>query len=158
MSKKMLTEKVGEHTLGQLLYVRYFVAVLVDLVVINLFVEYWDAVIIDSFTISLLTAIVLQVTLKLTIKIEHKINHYFKSKSGSTLMKITSGVVMYLVLLAAKLSILELINWTFGDKVQFHGPWHGVIAFLTIVIVMLTIEEIVVRIYFRLEKSKLEKE
>ncbi len=158
MSKTNLSDKVGEHTLGQLLYVRYFVAVLVDLVVLNLFEEYWGAVIIDSFTISLLTAIVLQVTLKLTIKIEHKINHFFKSKSSGTLMKITSGVVMYLVLLAAKISILELINWAFGDRVEFNGPWHGVIAFLTVVIVMLTIEGVVVRLYFRLEKSKSEKE
>ena len=156
MSEKTWKNKAGEHTLGQLLYVRYFVAILVDLVVLNLFEEYWDAVIIDSFTISLLTAIVLQVTLKLTIKIEHKINHYFKSKSGGTLMKITSGVVMYLVLLAAKLSILELINWAFGDRVQFHGPWHGVVAFLTIVIVMLAIEGLVVKSYFALDKQKTE--
>ena len=158
MSQTNLSDKAGEHTLGQLLYVRYFVAVLVDLVVLNLFEEYWGAVIIDSFTISLLTAIILQVTLKFTIKIEHKINHFFKSRFSGTFMKITSGVVMYLVLLAAKISILELINWAFGDRVEFSGPWHRVIAFLTVVIVMLTIEGVVVRLYFKLEKSKSEKE
>jgi len=155
MSEKILTEKVGEHTLGQLLYVRYFVAVLVDLVVLNLFEEYWGAVVIESFTISLLTALILQVLLKITIKIEHRINLYFKSKESAS-MRVVGGIVMYLVLLAAKLLILELVNWAFGDKVQFNGPWHGVVAFLTTVIVMLTIEGIVVKIYFALAKNKTE--
>jgi hypothetical protein len=82
MSEKIWMDKVGEHTLGQLLYVRYFVAVLVDLVVLNLFEEYWDAVVIESFTMSLLTALLLQLLLKITIKIEHRISVYFKSKSG----------------------------------------------------------------------------
>jgi len=57
---------------------------------------------------------------------------------------------MYIVLLIAKITILEIINLVFGDKVQFSGLWHGVIAFLTVVIVMLIIEGIVVKIYFAL--------
>ena len=135
-----------------MLYVRYFVAVLVDLVVLNMFEEYWDAVVIESFTISLLTALLLQLLLKITIKIEHRISVYFKSKSGTSI-KITGGIVMYLVLLGAKLFILELVNWAFADRVQFNGPWHGVVAFLTIVIVMLLIERIVVRLYFALGRQ-----
>jgi len=155
MSEKTWMDKAGEHTLGQLLYVRYFVAVLVDLVVLNLFEEYWDAVVIESFTISLLTALLLQLLLKITIKIEHRISVYFKSKSG-VFTKIMGGVLMYMVLLGAKLFILELVNWTFGDRVQFNGPWHGVVAFLTVVIVMLAIERIFVRIYFALDKNPIE--
>ena len=46
---------------NQRLFMRYFTAILIDLTVLNLFDEYWDAVTISSFTVSLLAAIVLQV-------------------------------------------------------------------------------------------------
>jgi hypothetical protein len=148
MSDKNWLNKAGEHTVGQELYVRYFVAILVDLVVLNLFEEFWGAIVIESFVISLITAIILQVLLKLTIKVEHRISLYFKSKSK--LLKTVGFIFMYIVLLIAKITILEIINLVFGDKVQFSGLWHGVIAFLTVVIVMLIIEGIVVKIYFAL--------
>jgi hypothetical protein len=57
----------------QRLFIRYFAAVLVDLVVLNLFVEYWRHVVIDSFTISLLCAILLQVLVKATIVVEQRV-------------------------------------------------------------------------------------
>ncbi len=47
----------------QALFIKYFFAVLVDLTVLNLFVEYWHVVEIDSFTISLLAAALLQLLL-----------------------------------------------------------------------------------------------
>jgi len=148
MSENIKQKIIGEHTEAQVLYVRYFVAILVDLIVINLFEEYWSAVFIKSFTISLFTAILLQVLLKITIKVEHKINVYFKNKSKH--IKIFGYVLMYIVLFIAKISILEVVNITFGERVQFTGLWHGVIAFLTVVLVMLIIEQVVVRIYFAL--------
>ena len=48
----------------QRLFVRYLLAVLIDLTVLNLFVEYWDKIVIDSFTISLLAAVLLQILLR----------------------------------------------------------------------------------------------
>ncbi|MGD8533014.1 MAG: hypothetical protein PVG80_06650, partial [Gammaproteobacteria bacterium] len=48
-------------TTRQRLFNRYFTAILIDLVVLNLFVEYSEHVRIDSFTISLLAAFLLQV-------------------------------------------------------------------------------------------------
>ena len=148
MSENIKQKIIGEHTEAQVLYVRYFVAILVDLIVLNLFEEYWNAIFIKSFTISLFTAILLQVLLKITIKVVHRISIYFKSKSKS--IKILGYVLMYIVLFIAKISILEAVNLIFGERVQFTGLWHGVIAFLTVVLVMLIIEQIVVRIYFAL--------
>jgi len=148
MSENIKQKIIGEHTEAQVLYVRYFVAVLVDLIVLNLFEEYWNAIFIKSFTISLFTAILLQVLLKITIKVEHKISIYFNTKSKS--IKILGYVLMYIVLFIAKLSILEAVNLIFGERVQFTGLWHGVVAFLTVVLVMLIIEQIIVRIYFAL--------
>ena len=148
MSENIKQKIIGEHTEAQVLYVRYFVAVLVDLIVLNLFEEYWNAIFIKSFTISLFTAILLQVLLKITIKVEHKISIYFNTKSKS--IKILGYVLMYIVLFIAKLSILEAVNLIFGERVQFTGLWNGVVAFLTVVLVMLIIEQIIVRIYFAL--------
>src|SRR5687768_7815257 len=64
-------------------FMRYFTAVLVDLVVLNLFVEYWgDKVYASSFTVTLLAAVILQVLLKITIVCEHKVAAYWNRKPG----------------------------------------------------------------------------
>ena len=55
-------------SLRQRRFLRFLTATLVDLVVLNLFVEYLPQyVTVDSFTITLLAAVVLQVLLKLTL-------------------------------------------------------------------------------------------
>src|SRR5215213_3853072 len=67
----------------QRLFMRYFTAILIDLVVLNLFVEYSGKVFVDTFTTSLLAAIVLQVLLKVTIVCEHKVLDWFKGRAGA---------------------------------------------------------------------------
>ena len=36
--------------------------------------------------------------------------------------------------------ILEAVNMTFGDEVQFKGAWYGLIGFIAVVMVMLIAE------------------
>src|SRR5687767_16022116 len=67
---------------SQRLFVRYFTAILIDLVVLNLFVEYSGKVFVDSFTTSLLAAVLLQLLLKLTLAVEHKVAAFFKARGG----------------------------------------------------------------------------
>ena len=50
---------------GQRLFLRYFTAILIDLVVLNLFDKYSDKVTISGFTVSLGAAVLLQILLKL---------------------------------------------------------------------------------------------
>jgi hypothetical protein len=50
---------------------------------LNLFAEYWGWVSVESFTISIFAAILLQILLKLTLALEHRLAAYFKAKSGS---------------------------------------------------------------------------
>ena len=69
---------------GRWYFLRYLPFVLIDLVVINLYVEYWDKVVIDSFTITLFTACVMQLLLKLTIALEHRVAEHFKAKPGKS--------------------------------------------------------------------------
>jgi hypothetical protein len=54
----------------------------VDLTVLNLVDQYWGLVFVESFSISLLAALLLQVLLQLTMAIEHRIAAYFKEKPG----------------------------------------------------------------------------
>ena len=112
----------------QLVYVRYLTFVLIDLLVLNLFQEYWAYVTIDSFTISLLAAILLQFMLKVTIFLEHLAADFFKSKSGFIgKLRIVSA---WAILFVSKLVILGAINFLFGDEVLFSGPYHGLLRLL----------------------------
>ena len=133
----------------QRLFMRYFTAILIDLTVLNLFVEYSDNVTIDSFTISLLAAILLQVLLKLTIAVEHKVAAFFKARPGG-FMKFLRFFFAWLVLFGSKFVILEALTLAFGDKVRFGGMFHGIVTLIVVIIVMLVAEEVIVRFYRKL--------
>jgi hypothetical protein len=133
----------------QRLFVRYLMATLIDLTVLNLFDEHWQHVTINSFTISILAAVLLQVLLKATLAIEHSVATHFKAKSGSAArtMRFLSA---WLILFGSKFVMLGAINFAFGDDVLFSGPLHGVVAFIAVVVVMLVAEELITRLYRRL--------
>jgi hypothetical protein len=133
----------------QRLFVRYFTAILIDLVVLNLFAEYTTRVTIDTFTTSLLAAVVLQILLQLTLAIEHRVADWFKGKPGA-LMTSLKIFLMWVVLFGSKFVILEALSFAFGNNVQFHGRWHGIVILIVVILVMLAAEEVVVRIYRRL--------
>lgn len=137
----------------QRLFLRYFTAVLVDLVVLNLFAEYWRHVAIDSFTISLVAAILLQVLLKLTLALEHSVAAYFKKKQGGfwTFMRFFTA---WLILFGSKFVILFALELAIGDALYFGGPFHGVVALIVVLFVMLFAEELIVRFYRGLGKDQ----
>lgn len=134
---------------NQRLFVRYFTAILIDLVVLNIFAEYWHHVTIHSFTISLCTAALLQVLLKLTLAIEHRVAGYFNSKEG-TAAKAMRYFSAWAILFLSKFVILGAVNFAFGDYIIFSGPLHGVAAFIVVIVVMLVAEEAIIRFYRRL--------
>ena len=139
-------------TNSQRLFVRYLMATLIDLTVLNLFDEYWRHVTVDSFTISILAAVLLQVLLKATLALEHKVAAYFNTKSGA-IAKFLRFFTAWLILFGSKFVMLGAIDFAFGDDVAFAGPLHGVVAFIVVVVVMLAAEEITARIYRRLAQS-----
>jgi hypothetical protein len=141
--KKELADPRSNH---QHLFIKLILAVLVDLVVLGLFNEYWEYVVIDSFSIALIAAFLLQVLLKLTLMFEHKVAAYFNKKTG-TLAKVMRFVSAWAILFVSKLIILEAINYAFGDHVMFLGPFHGIIAFIVVVIAILVAEGIITKIY-----------
>ncbi len=133
-------------TNSQRLFIRYLMATLIDLTVLNLFDEYWSAVEVGSFTISILAAIILQVLLKATLALEHRVGAFFSSKSGA-MARFLRFFCAWLILFGSKFVMLGVIDFAFGDAVLFIGPLHGVVAFIVVVVVMLAAEELTVRFY-----------
>lgn len=134
----------------QRLFIRYFSGVLIDLLILNLFDEYSDNVFIDSFTISLFAAILLQALLKLTIAAEHVVAEYFNARAGGfmTFMRFFGA---WLVLFGSKFVILQALSLVFGDRVRFEGAAHGLVPLIIVVVTMVIAEEAVVRIYWKLK-------
>ena len=61
--------------------------------------------------------------------------------------------IAWLILFGSKFVILEALSQVFGTKVHFGGMWHGVIALIVVVVVMLLAEEIMVRVYRKLAEK-----
>jgi hypothetical protein len=140
-----------EHTpsLKQRAFIRYFTAILVDLVVLLLFAEYWGHVYVSSFTIALLAAVLLQILLKLTIVVEHRVAAFFNARPGG-FNKFMRFFCAWLVLFGSKFVILEALVLAFGDRLRFGGPFHGIVALIVVVVVMLAAEAVIVKLYRRL--------
>lgn len=133
----------------QRLFLLFFTGTLIDLVVLGLFAEYSDKVIVDTFTTLLLAAVVMQFLLKATIAVEHRVLARFKGKSGKawTALKF---FVAWLILFGSKFVILEALTLVFGDRVRFEGLWHGIIWLIAVAVTMVVAEELVVRFYRKL--------
>ena len=133
----------------QRLFVLLFTGTLVDLVVLGLFSEFSEKVHVDTFSTTLLAALVLQLLLKLTIAAEHRVLARFKGKEGLA-WKATKFFVAWLILFGSKFVILEALTIVFGDRVRFEGLWHGIVWLIIVVVTMVVIEELVVRLYRRI--------
>jgi len=129
----------------QQLFIKYTLVVLIDLVVLGFFNQYWDLVFIETFTVALLAAMLLQFLMQVAIKIEHYVADLLERKGFKS--KAHRAISAWAVLFVSKLVILEAINLSFGDSVEFSGPIHGVVAFLTVVIVIIIAEQLIAWIY-----------
>ena len=105
-------------------FLRYYTGTLIDLVVLGLFAEFTDKVIVESFSIGLLAALVLQLLLKATIALEHVVAAYFNSKPGG-FMKFMRWFTAWLILFGSKFVILEALSFAFGGRVRFQVPLDG---------------------------------
>ena len=130
-------------------FLRYFTATLVDLVVLGLFAEYWEYVSVNSFTILVLAAVLFQVLLKLTLALEHRVAAFFNARPGG-FNKFMRFFTAWLIVFGSKFAILEALVLVFGDRLRFGGPFHGVVALIAVVVVMLVVEAVLVKFYRRM--------
>jgi len=132
----------------QRLFIRYVVAILADLTVLSLFNEFWPQYLfIDTFSLSLFAAVILQVLLQLTLKAEHKVAHYFFHGKSGMKINILRGITAWSMILVSKLAMLKALSIAFGSSVVFGGPIHGVVAFIIIITTMIVAEQILIKIY-----------
>lgn len=119
--------------------------VLIYIVILNLFVEFNDAIVIESFWISILTAVLLQGLISIVKRLEHRIGNFFGRREG-TQYRILEIVVKFLVLFTSKLIILEVVDFVFGDEVEL-GHFLDV---LVLILTMMAARAIVGKIYVSL--------
>jgi hypothetical protein len=117
--------------------------VLVNVVVLNLFVEFVDEVVIDSFWISVLTAVLLTAMLSVLARFEHRIHHFFFEKHS---WRITGVVTIWIVLFGGKFVMLEIVNIVFGEHVEL----GHLLEVILIVVTMMIAGQLMQTIYDRL--------
>ena len=149
------TAIAGTFNHRQRLFNRYIIFILIVVTVRGFLNQYWDLVYIETFTIALLTAVLLQFLMQATIQVEHYAATFFETKMGikSKSFRVLSA---WAIMFVSKLIILELINLSFGDTVVFSGPIHGLVAFIVVVAVMIVIEQLVVKIFKSLADEEMQ--
>ena len=114
-------------------------SVLVNIVVLNLFVEFSDKVIIDSFTISIFTAVLLTALLFAITRFEHRISHFFFEQHTGRSWRIAGVLSVWMILFGSKFVILEAVDLVFGDHVEL----GKLVEVILIVVVMLASKALV---------------
>ena len=135
----------------QRVFLMFTLFVLADLTVINLFSEYANSYFhISSFTASIVMAVILQILLVITIKIEHKIADFFKSKEG-VINLILRVLVTWALLFGSKIIMMKIVDLILGNKIEYYGPYHGLGAFVLIIIGMIIAENLLKKVFLFLK-------
>jgi hypothetical protein len=115
------------------------VDVFVYVVVLNLFIEYFPQVISESFTLSLLTAVLLKCVLELVLVVKNRAKARFH-RAATTAGRVASAVLLWLVLVGSKFLVLEAVDIVFGSRVGLGG-----FVSVTLLIVVLLVSRAGVR-------------
>lgn len=107
-------------TRHQALFSEWAAFLLADVVVLNLLVEFVPSIVIDSFYISILTAVFLRLLLQVAIQLEHRVAAFVRARDSKT-VRVLGRLAMFLILFASKLLILELVDIVFGNHVDLGG-------------------------------------
>jgi hypothetical protein len=112
-------------------------AAVVDLfvyvVVLNLFVEYFPKVLVESFTLSLLTALLLKAVLEVVVMVEKRIKERFR-QAATGVGKAIAAVLLWLVLIGSKFIVLEFVDVVFGSRVSLGGFLSVTLLIITLLI------------------------
>lgn len=96
------------------------VDIFVYVVVLNLAAEYFPLVITETFTLSLLTAIVLKLVLEVVVWVKNRVKARFKA--ATTLPgKVGAGLLLWALLVGSKFVVLEVVALAFSGRVYLGG-------------------------------------
>ena len=96
------------------------VDVFVYIVVLNLAIEYVPSVISESFSLSILTALLLKITLEVVIAAKTFVMTRLKG-AALTRQRTLWAVALWVLAAGSKFLVLELIALVFGDRVSLGG-------------------------------------
>jgi hypothetical protein len=120
-------------TKAQLTYVGWTMTLLAYIVVLNLWVQFNDKVVIDSFLISIFTAAVLLALVVAILGLEHRVKDWFAAREGQV-YRVLGTVSTLLILFLSKFVILEVIDIIFGVHVEL-GSFVDVLLLVLILII-----------------------
>lgn len=109
------------------------VDVFVYVVVLNLFVEYLPQVLSETFTLSLLTAVLLKGVLELVVLAKDKVKTRFR-EAASPIGKVGAALLLWLVMFGSKFVVLEAVDLAFGSRVSL-GGFFSVSALIVVLMV-----------------------
>lgn len=135
-------------TRRQRIFADWLTDILVYLVVLNLFVEYSDSIVIDSFLISILTAALLKVLLVVITHGKKTVWRWARSK-GSRAYTVVGAIGVWAILFLSKFVILGIEDLVFGDLVEL-GSFIDVMLLVASLVVT---REVVRRAYLWLGAS-----
>lgn len=92
----------------------------VYVVVLNLAIEYLPQVLSESFTLSLLTAVLLKVALEVVLVLKAAALSRFRGATTRS-MRVVFAIMLWLVAVGSKLVVLGLIDVAFGGSVSLGG-------------------------------------
>ena len=117
----------------------HVVDVFVYVVVLNLFIEYLPSVLSETFTLSLLTAVLLKGILEVVVAAKKRVRARYRRASGPA-GKAVAAVLLWLVLFGSKVVVLEAVALVFGDRVALGG-----LVSVTLLVVTLLLARALVR-------------
>ena len=109
------------------------VDVFVYVVVLNLFVEYLPRVISESFTLSLLTAVLLKGVLEVVVLAKNRVKTRFR-QATTPIGKVVAGFSLWVVLFGSKFLVLEAVNLVFGSRVSLGGFFSVTLLILVLLL------------------------
>jgi hypothetical protein len=117
----------------QELFQNMFVGILLYTVVIGFFNDYTDILYVKSYSTILLVSVVMQVLTFATFALKDTVKKWFDNKTGKLN---TAGLVfsIWLILFLSKFVFLAVIDFIFGELVEFGGFFgiFGIIICLTV--------------------------
>ena len=109
------------------------VDIFVYMVVLNLFVEYLPQVLSETFTLSLLTAVLLKGVLEVVVAAKNRVKARFRQAS-TPIGKLAAAVMLWAVLFGSKFLVLEAVGLVFGSRVSLGGFFSVTLLILVLLL------------------------
>ncbi|NLF05025.1 MAG: hypothetical protein GX593_08535 [Actinomycetales bacterium] len=120
----------------------HLVDVLVYVVVIALFVQFFPAVISESFAITLLTAVLLKVVLEVVVVAKTAVVGRIKG-AATTPRRVLGALALLFVGAGSKFLVLELTDLVFGESVYLGGFFQVTALILVLMASRLGVRQVV---------------